>query len=316
MLLSEVVKALPGQLVSDGEFRCLAFATETEQTAFLTFLEREKFLPALENPNISCVLTTAELAEWIPAHIQGVFVCERPKASLFEIHNHLADREEYVGKPFPTKIGKNCQISPLAAIGKENVIIGDHVTIDPFVVIQGRVVIGDYVTIRAGTVIGAKGFSFSKDADRNPTPVIDAALVEIQDHVDIFNLVHVAAGVFPWERTVIGAYTKIAEQSHIGHGAHIGSRCMIANAKCCGNSRIGDNVWVGPGAVVSNRVRIGSGARVSIGAIATKDVSAGETVTGNFAIPHRTFMRNLKASLAESTDGEQLPPPRGHTDPS
>ena len=31
MLLSEVVKVLPGQLISDGEFRCLAFATETEE---------------------------------------------------------------------------------------------------------------------------------------------------------------------------------------------------------------------------------------------------------------------------------------------
>lgn len=66
MRLSEAVQGLPGRLVSDGEFRCLAFATEREQGSFLTFMEREKFLPALGNAKISCVLATPELAEKIP----------------------------------------------------------------------------------------------------------------------------------------------------------------------------------------------------------------------------------------------------------
>ncbi len=45
MKLSTVVQDLTGSLISDGDFRCLAFATEREQTSFLTFLGREKFLP-------------------------------------------------------------------------------------------------------------------------------------------------------------------------------------------------------------------------------------------------------------------------------
>ena len=44
MFLSEATKGLKGQLISEGEFSCLAFATEAEQTNFLTFLEKEKFL--------------------------------------------------------------------------------------------------------------------------------------------------------------------------------------------------------------------------------------------------------------------------------
>ena len=124
MVFSEAVRTLSGRLVSDGEFRCLSFATEQGQTEFLTFLEREKFLPFMENPGISCVLTTPELAERIPAHVQGVFLCERPKAALFEIHNRLSDLEEYAGPSFPTKIGKDCRISPLAAIDAENKLWG------------------------------------------------------------------------------------------------------------------------------------------------------------------------------------------------
>lgn len=313
MKLSESVKNLSGHLASDGEFRCLAFATEQEQTGFLTFLEREKFLPSLENSNISCVLTTPELAEKIPAHIHGVFLCERPKAALFEIHNYLAAGTEYAGPSFPTKIGKDCHISPLAAVDAENVVIGDRVTIEPFAVVKGRVTIGNDVIIRAGAVVGCKGFSFSKDGMGNNIPVADTAQIVLEDHVELFEQVVISTGIFPWEKTMIGANTRIDAQCLIGHGAHIGKNCLIAEGgKCCGNSRIGDNVWIGVAAVVSNRVRVGSGAKVSIGAIATKDVPAGETYTGNFAIPHRIFMRNLKASLTESTIDGQTPPPRGH----
>lgn len=298
MKLSEAVRGLPGRLVSDGEFRCLAFATEREQTSFLTFLEREKFLPSLENPNISCVLALPELADRVPSHIRGVFVCEQPKVALFEIHNALASREEYTGPSFPTKIGKDCDISPLAAIDKENVVIGDRVTIEPFVVIKGRVIIGNDVVIRAGAVVGCKGFSFSKNGEGNNIPIVDMARIILDDHVELFEQTAVSTGIFPWEETVIGENTKVDTKCFIAHGTHIGKKCLLAaGGRCCGNSHIGDNVWIGAAAVVSNRVSVGDGARVSIGAVATKDVPAGETYTGNFAIPHQTFMRNLKASL-------------------
>ena len=85
MKLSEAVRGVSGTLAADGEFSCIAFATEQEQSQFLTFLEKEKFLPALDNSKISCVLTTSALAEKIPPHIKGVFLCDRPKAALFAL---------------------------------------------------------------------------------------------------------------------------------------------------------------------------------------------------------------------------------------
>ena len=56
MKLSDVTRGINGTLLSDGEFRSIAFATEETQSGFLTFLEREKFLSALRNSGISCVL--------------------------------------------------------------------------------------------------------------------------------------------------------------------------------------------------------------------------------------------------------------------
>ena len=298
MKLSEAVAHIEGRLVRDGDFSVIAFATEKEQKNFLTFLEKEKFLSALDNENISCVLCTPELANKIPSHIQGVFVCHRPKASLFALHNALSEHEAYVGKPFPTKFGKNCCISPLASIPAENVIIGDNVTIEPMAVIKGRVVIGDNVVIRSGAVIGCKGFSFSKDEDGNNVSVVDTAKIILKDGVEIFENVTISIGIFPWEETVIGENTKIDAQCHVGHGTHTGKNCLLAaGCRCCGNTLLGDNVWIGVGAIVSNRISVGTNARVSIGAVATKNVPDDMTVSGNFAIEHHRFLENLKKSI-------------------
>ncbi len=298
MLLSEMVGELPGKLVRDGEFSSIAFATEGEEKNFLTFLEREKYAPALDNPNISCVFVTEELLGFVPDHIAGVFVCEDPKAEMFALHNMLASNEEYVGETFDTRIGEGCSISPLSYIDAKNVIIGDDVVIEPFVVIKGRVTVGDHTVIRAGSVIGCKGFSFAHDSRGGLIPNIDTARIVIGENVELFEKVTVTTGLFPWEVTYIGDNTKIDVLGFVAHGSHIGKNCLLAGGcKVCGNCRIGNDAWIGPGAVVSNRISVGDGGRVSIGAVVTKDVGAGETVSGNFAIEHRLFLSNLKASL-------------------
>ena len=301
MKLSTVAAYLDGTLLREGDFYRLAFATEQEQTGFVTFLEREKFLPILcENTGVSCVLCTPELADKIPEHL-GVFICRQPKAALFQLHNELAQDERYTGQHFPTRCGSGCTISPLAVIPERDVVIGDRVTIEPFVVLKGRVTIEDDVIIRSGSVIGCKGFSFSKDEKGRNVAVVDTAEVLLHSHVEIFEYVCISTGIFPWELTVVGENTKVDAQCHIGHGAHIGTNCLLAEgSRCCGNSRVGDHTWIGVGAVVSNRVRVGANSRVSIGAVATKDVPTGQTVTGNFAIDHARFMKNLKASIEET----------------
>ncbi len=45
--------------------------------------------------------------------------------------------------------------------------------------------------------------------------------------------------------------------------------------------RIGDDVWIGIGAIVLKGVTIGAGARIGAGAVVTRDVPAGAVVEGN-----------------------------------
>ena len=298
MKMSVAVDGMPGVLLSDGNFNDIAFATEKEITGFLTFLEKEKFVGALQSTNISCILTTPELAGKIPSHVQGVFLCERPKETLFMIHNRLAENEAYVGKSFPTKLGENCNISPLAYIAAENVEIGNNVTIEPFSVIKGRVRIGDNVVIRSHVSVGCKGFSFTKNSYGENISVTDTAQIIIEDNVELFEHVTISTGIFPWERTVIGKNTKVDTQSFVAHGCKVGRNCLlVAGSICCGNCVIGDDVWIGAGAILSNRITVERGARVSLGAVVTQNVAADTTVTGNFAINHQLFLKNLKQSL-------------------
>ena len=305
MRLSDAVQGLPGRLVSDGEFRCIAYATEREQTAFLTFFEKAKFASALENPNISCILTREELLPHIPPHIQGVFVCDAPRTQMFALHEKLAQDPAYVGESLPTRVGKDCSISPLAAIDAQNVIIGDRVTVEPFVQIKGRVTIGNDVVLRAGAVVGGKGFSFAQNAAGENVSVTDTASIVLEDGVELFEQACISTGIFPWEKTVIGANTKLDTKAFVGHGSHVGKNSLIVAGACiCGNCRIGDNVWVGPGAIVSNRMTVGDRARVSLGAVVTRPVPAGMTVSGNFAVEHKMFLHNLKKSIEEYDEYE------------
>ncbi|WP_027258603.1 MULTISPECIES: sugar O-acetyltransferase [Leisingera] len=50
---------------------------------------------------------------------------------------------------------------------------------------------------------------------------------------------------------------------------------------------LGTDVWIGGGAILLPGVTIGDGAIVGAGAVVTRDVAAGETVTGNPARPRR-----------------------------
>lgn len=78
--------------------------------------------------------------------------------------------------------------------------------------------------------------------------------------------------------------------SYIAHDCIIGDYVTFAPAvKCNGNVEIGDNVYIGTGAIIkqgkNNRpLKIGKNAIIGAGAVVTKNVSEGQTVFGNPAI--------------------------------
>ena len=96
---------------------------------------------------------------------------------------------------------------------------------------------------------------------------------------------------------------------HINPGAVIGMNCDIAHGVTIGASGmgrggapvIGDDVYIGTGAVLIGRITIGSGAKIAANTLVLSNVPAGATVMG---VPGRIIMRAGPAkSLQRSTDG-------------
>lgn len=288
------------RVIRDCEVGSVQLCADAEGPAAVTYLEKEKFFPCLEKEGIAAVICTEALAGRLPAHIQGVLISDAPKFAFYRIHNTLLELTPAL--KVPSTVSAHAEIDPRAVVAAWNVKIGDGVIIEAGAVIGEHVSIGRGSRICAGAVIGARSFNPARYKDRSVT-LEDRGAVEIGEDVLICSQAAVVRGVLSGEVTKIEDGTKIDTFVHVAHGVHIGARVFAASgAVLGGNCRIGEDVWIGINAAIRNRIRIGRGARVSMGAVVTKDVPAGQTVSGNFAIEHRRFLKNLKASLAECPD--------------
>lgn len=294
MRLSDYESVIGGTLLSDGTFETLEYCTSLCNRPFLSFLENPKYMDQI-NSHVSCIITTEELHQNLPQFIKGVITVEEPKKSFVLLHNFLASNDEYAPKKTPTKIGKNCKISPLACIANENVSIGDNVEIAPFVVIKENVTIGDNCVIHENCVIGGKSFNFVKTEDNQMIGMVDLGQVVLENNVEICSQCHIAGGPLPSDTTRLEENVKLDALVHVGHGTKIG-RCTLipAGAQIAGNVVIGADAWIGVNATIANRIVVQDGGRVSLGSVVTRNVEKNQTVTGNFAINHQQFIDNIK----------------------
>ena len=292
--ISDCTAILGGQVLRDGKFETLEYCTSGCEVPFITFVEDEKYFKQLSK-FATCIITNNSNIENIPGFVDGVVIVDEPKRWFTSLHNHLAGDLFYARPGFKTKIGDNCNINPLAYIASENVVIGNNVYIGAFTSVNENVVIGNNVIIHENCVIGGKSFNYTKTKNQQVFGMVDLGQVIIGDNVEICPLCHIAGCPLPTDITRLGDNVKLDAMVHIGHGSHIGDRTEIpAGAQISGNCDIGQDAWIGVNATIANRVVIGNQGRVSLGSVVTKNVSDGQTVTGNFAVEHGRFLKELK----------------------
>jgi serine O-acetyltransferase len=93
-----------------------------------------------------------------------------------------------------------------------------------------------------------------------------------------------------------GLYIGHSGGVHINEGAVVGKNCDIAHQVTIGTSAggrpgaptIGDNAYIGAGAKLIGRIRVGDDAKVSANSLVMSNVPAGATVVG---VPARVVMR-------------------------
>lgn len=114
----------------------------------------------------------------------------------------------------------------------------------------------------------------------------------------VVTIVHPAATVSPHARVgsgsvvfaqavvnacaTVGAGVIVNTGSVVEHDCVVGNFSHISpNAVLAGGVRLQEQCWVGAGASVRQLLEVGKAAVVGMGAVVTKDVSAGSVVTGN-----------------------------------
>lgn len=187
----------------------------------------------------------------------------------------------YVGEN--VSIGKDCYIEPGCLIGHD-VVIGDRAVILAGTIIKNAV-IGDDFKANEGAIIGAVGFTMAEDADGNKIRIPTLGKVIIGNSVEIGMQDSISRG--SGGNTIIGDYTKLDALVYIGHDGNIGRNVVItAGVVVGGFVTIENKAWIGINASVRNRIEIGEGALIGMGAVVTKSVPSQVTIVGN---PARTI---------------------------
>ena len=297
MRLSEVAARAPLRIVRDAEFDDLALLGAATTGRVLVYAGDARALERLaKTSSASAVVTASELAGAVPASL-GLAVADAPEAAFYDLHRWLHASSDFYWSDFATVIHPSARVHDRAHVAPRGVRIGARVVVEPNATILERVAIGDDTVVRAGAVVGSEGFEFrgpamrqgrasraQSDYGRTNVAVPHAGSVEIGARVEIQANSTVDRSLFR-APTRIGDDTKIDNLVHVAHSVHIGARCLIAaGATLAGSVVVGNEVWIGPHAVISSGIHLGDRSAIVIGSTITKDVAPDERVASDLRV--------------------------------
>ena len=182
------------------------------------------------------------------------------------------------------RIGKGTVVFPSCFLGRSSEI-GSNCVVYPHVVVYPGVRVGDRVVLHAGTVLGADGFGFVFDGERQ-VKVPQVGNVTIGSDVEIGANTCVDRAAL--DETVISEGAKIDNLCQIAHNVQIGAHAIISS-----QTGIAGSSHIGTGAIIGGQVGIGDYCRIDdramlgsqCGILSRKRVPAGEVYWGTPARP-------------------------------
>lgn len=280
-------------VLRDGSFS-LTGKLSTPLDGLCVPLRSAKYLGEVNgNPRVVAVITTPEIAEGLDARF-AVALAASPDVAHAELHSRLAALRETELRARPNQIDVSAIVDPSARIADHGVHIGARVRVGPHVTIAAGVAVEDDCVLHPGVSLGVPGFNTGIIGGRQRI-IPQLGGVRLKPYVELLSNVCVARALFGGE-TTIGEETVADNLVYIAHDVQIGRRVQIcALVNILGRVEIGDGAYIGPSSVITNGARIGAMAKVSIGAVVTRDVEANTTVSGNFAIPHDRFLNHIRS---------------------
>jgi len=285
MKLREIAELVGGELIGDGDIEITSVADISKaQPGQLAFYEKDGELPATA---ASCILVRVtplgvpggnasvnERASDHPATDQQkparskdieLIIVASPKLAFAKAAAVIHPPERGTGHhgsaviADTASIGSGTQIHAGARIA-DNVTIGENCIIHPNVVIYDYVEIGRNVILHAGVVIGADGFGYVQDENKNYIKFPQIGTVVIEDNVEIGANTCIDRGALG--ETRIGEGTKIDNLVQVGHNVSIGKRCVIA-----AQTGISGSVTIEDDCVIGGQVGFGDHVTVKSGAV-------------------------------------------------
>jgi len=304
--LKELAQLVNGELVGDPDLLISGFSGIKEaQTGELTFLANSKYSPLAESTKAAAIVVPKDFA----AVGKNLIRVENPSLAFAQILNSVVEGVAPSSKGIhktaiidgSVKLGKDVTVGPYsiiergAKIGDRTVIfggcyvgqdtaIGSDVLIYPQVMIRERISVGNRVIIHSGTVIGSDGFGFV-DVKGSHVKIPQIGTVEIQDDVEIGANVTIDRARF--EKTIIGAGTKIDNLVQIAHNVKTGKNCIIVSqVGISGSSVLEDNVTLAGQVGLAGHLTVGANTIVASKSGVPSSIPPNSFVWGIPARPH------------------------------
>lgn len=251
-----------------------------------TWVKTQKNIP--EGFDVSAV-QLAFISEDVTGPFRNVIRTPESKHAFFSTMEYFFGQEE--DRP---AVGQFTYISPKVKLGKNvrighnctldgDITIGDDTVIWNHVVVVNRAHIGNRCDIHSGAVIGHDGYAYTEDEFHRKTMVKHFGGVFIGDDVLIGENVCISRGTI--DDTVLEDGVKIDALGHIAHNCWFEKdAAMAVPCSVSGSVHIGRNGYLA-GNIIRNQCTIGENAFVGLGAVVVKDVEANQTVVGNPAKP-------------------------------
>lgn len=183
------------------------------------------------------------------------------------------------------KVGERAHIQANNYIGK-GAIIDDDALIMPNAVIMDYCQVGKRSRIQPGAVIGSDGYGYVYlDGEHKRVPQVGKVVIE--DDVDVGANTTIDRARF--DKTLIGAGTKIDNLVQIAHNVRIGKACLIVSqAGISGSTKLGNFCILGGQVGLVGHISLGDGAKVGAQSGINHDIEAGQYVRGTPAYPFMT----------------------------
>ncbi len=228
---------------------------------------------------------------------KAIIRVQNPKLTFLRIVDKFFNRNDNLFIHEKSCIEKGAKIDDEVFIGAFTYIgkseIGRGTKIYGNCYIYDNVKIGKNVTIHAGTVIGADGFGYQRNAEGKMEKFPHIGGVIIEDNVEIGANTCIDRGTLG--NTLIKKGAKIDNLVHIAHNVVIGEDAVvIANSMIGGSTVIGDRAWVAPSVSVMNSIEVGENTTLGLGTVVIKSVPADQTYVGFPAKPIKEYVEIQK----------------------